>query len=70
LKKKIIFQAFNKIMQNRELNLEGVGLGLTICKNLANALNGDISVESIVGVGSKFILSLPLRNKKISESFN
>ena len=57
-------------MQNRELNLEGVGLGLTICKNLANALSGDISVESIVGVGSKFILSLPLRNKKISDSFN
>jgi signal transduction histidine kinase len=57
-------------MQNRELNLEGVGLGLTICKNLANALSGDISVESIVGVGSKFILSLPLRIKKISESFN
>jgi C4-dicarboxylate-specific signal transduction histidine kinase len=29
-------------MKNRELNQEGVGLGLTISKNLAKALGGDI----------------------------
>jgi Histidine kinase-, DNA gyrase B-, and HSP90-like ATPase len=31
-------------MDNRELNKEGVGLGLTISKNIAQALKGDIEV--------------------------
>lgn len=33
-------------MEHRELNKEGVGLGLTISKNIANALGGDIEVQS------------------------
>ena len=41
-----LFTNFTKIMKNRELNNEGVGLGLTISKNLAKALGGDISVKS------------------------
>jgi signal transduction histidine kinase len=46
-------------MNFRELNKDGVGLGLTISKNLAQAFGGDIHVESKVGKGSMFILSLP-----------
>ena len=30
-----LFTPFNKIMRNRELNTEGVGLGLTVSKSLA-----------------------------------
>ncbi len=56
---KNLFQKFTKIMDFRELNKDGVGLGLTISKNLAQAFGGDIQVESKVGVGSFFILSLP-----------
>lgn len=37
-----LFTAFTKILRHRELNQQGVGLGLTICKNLAIALGGDI----------------------------
>ncbi len=40
------------------MNKQGCGLGLTISKNLANALGGDIFVESEIGKGSKFTLSL------------
>ena len=54
-----LFTAFNKIMTNRKLNKEGVGLGLTISKNLALKLGGDLLVESKVGEGSKFIVVLP-----------
>jgi two-component system, OmpR family, phosphate regulon sensor histidine kinase PhoR len=49
-------------MDNRELNKDGVGLGLTISKNLALAFGGDLLVESKVGVGSTFIVSLPFGN--------
>lgn len=38
---------------------QGTGLGLPICKALANAMNGDIYAESQEGKGSKFTLSLP-----------
>ena len=56
-----LFNAFTKITRYREMNQEGVGLGLSISKNLANALDGDISVESLIGVGSKFTLTLPYK---------
>ena len=40
------------------MNKNGVGLGLTLSKNLANALGGDLVVHSEVGKGSKFTLIL------------
>ena len=55
-----LFTPFTKIMSNRHLNREGVGLGLTISKNLANALGGDITVESQVNKGSIFKVVFPL----------
>jgi signal transduction histidine kinase len=39
-----LFRAFTKIMNHRELNRDGVGLGLTISKNLVHALGGNIQV--------------------------
>jgi signal transduction histidine kinase len=54
-----LFTPFTKIKTNREMNKEGVGLGLAVSKNMAVALGGDISVSSTKGRGSKFTLSLP-----------
>ena len=51
-------------MDNREMNKEGVGLGLTISRNIAQALGGDIEVQSLVGRGSNFILSLPITKQQ------
>jgi signal transduction histidine kinase len=56
---KDLFSVFTKIMKNRSLNKEGCGLGLTISRNIAAALNGDLKVFSKVGEGSVFTLVLP-----------
>jgi signal transduction histidine kinase len=38
---------------------DGVGLGLSISRDLARAMGGDIVVRSELGVGSTFTVTLP-----------
>jgi len=54
-----IFDPF--VQAERRLNqpVQGVGLGLAISQDLAQAMDGKITVESVVGEGSTFTLSLP-----------
>src|SRR5438034_11775814 len=54
-----IFDPF--VQAERRLNqpVQGVGLGLAISRDLAHAMDGEITVESEVGGGSTFTLSLP-----------
>ena len=54
-----LFSAFTKVNRHRNLNKEGVGLGLVICKNLTEALGGNISVTTKLGEGSTFTLTFP-----------
>ena len=55
-----IFEPFVQIDRQRiEARQRGVGLGLSICRELAHAMSGELSAESEVGVGSVFTLSLP-----------
>ena len=54
-----IFDAFQQLSSNRISN-KGVGLGLSICKHLAELMNGNISVSSVKNTGSEFCLSIEL----------
>ena len=57
-----MFKLFGKVMQtNKSINKEGIGLGLYITKNLAVELGGNITLDSVVGVYTRFLLTLPVK---------
>ena len=58
-----IFEEFRQAEKSTASQYGGTGLGLAIVKRLANLLGGDIGVESEVGKGSKFTITLPINLK-------
>ena len=52
-----LFQPFNRLGQETGIE-EGTGIGLVVCKQLAELMGGSIGVESTVGVGSLFWIEL------------
>jgi signal transduction histidine kinase len=55
----LIFEEFSQIEHPLQRRSKGTGLGLPLCRKLAELLGGRVEVESQVGVGSAFRLVLP-----------
>ncbi|MDA7928378.1 ATP-binding protein [Mariniblastus sp.] len=56
-----IFSPFQQVDSSHSREFEGTGLGLSIARRLSRLMAGDLTVSSVVGVGTEFTLSLPLR---------
>lgn len=54
-----IFHPFVQVDQRRIRDQAGIGLGLSISRDLARGMGGELSVESTIGSGSVFTLSVP-----------
>jgi signal transduction histidine kinase/DNA-binding NarL/FixJ family response regulator len=57
-----IFDRFFQAKNQEHAKAGGTGIGLSLTRELVRAMGGDISVESKVGVGTTFIVQLPLTN--------
>ena len=55
-----LFKLFGFLAETQKMNKNGVGLGLVIAKDICQAFNGTISVDSEVGTGSTFTYTFPL----------
>lgn len=54
-----IFERFYRVTKSRNKEVDGTGLGLAIVKHIILSLGGDIGLESVLGQGSTFKISLP-----------
>lgn len=57
--KERIFERFFRVDKARSSDLGGTGLGLSIVKHLVQSMGGTVNVESKIGHGSKFVVTLP-----------
>jgi len=55
-----VFEAFHQVGANAGVAVEGTGLGLTIARDIAQAMGGDIAMTSSVGVGTTALFTAVL----------
>ena len=57
-----IFEPFSRAEDTRTNKVQGTGLGMSITQNIVHMMNGKILVESEEGKGSKFTITMHLKN--------
>ena len=55
----MVFEEFFQVRTSLHASTKGTGLGLPFARSVAQALGGDIEVESTLGSGSRFVVRLP-----------
>lgn len=59
-----LFEPFTQEKQGARTQYQGTGLGMSIVKELIEKMNGTITVESVLGEGSAFTVTLPFEIDK------
>lgn len=67
---KRLFDKFTQADNTITRKFGGTGLGMAICKELANQMGGEIKVSSILGKGTTFHVSLPFRRTSVANTVN
>ncbi|MGN0492076.1 MAG: response regulator [Acutalibacteraceae bacterium] len=62
-----IFDPFSRAEDDRVNKIQGTGLGMPISRNIVRMMGGDIKVESKLGVGSRFIVTMYLKLQDTAE---
>ena len=57
-----VFEPFYRSLNHYALNPTGVGVGLSICKQICQRLGGDIQVMTEPNIGSKFVFTMEVFN--------
>ncbi|MDO4460623.1 MAG: HAMP domain-containing sensor histidine kinase [Clostridia bacterium] len=55
------FDAFTREQTVTKNGIEGSGLGMSICKNIVEMMGGTITLNSEVGIGTEFTVSVELK---------
>ncbi len=63
-----IFDRFYQVSESEKPPATGTGIGLALAKELVGLMNGTITVESEPGVGTEFVLCLPVENRHAGAS--
>ncbi len=58
---KRVFEPFERDSGVEKSNIEGTGLGMAITKNVVSMMKGTIDVQSVLGEGSTFTVTIPLK---------
>ena len=66
--KEHIFESFSREDSSRVQKTEGAGLGMAITKYIIDAMNGSIEVESELGAGTEFHMTLDLKKALVQEA--
>ena len=62
-----IFEPFTRANDSRVTKVEGTGLGMSIVKSVIDLMNGSIDVESELGVGTTFTVTVHLKLRDTDE---
>lgn len=63
--KQRLFSRFYRVQTSQTQNISGTGLGLWIIKQYVEAMGGTINFETMEGIGSNFIVELPVAPKSV-----
>jgi two-component system sensor histidine kinase EvgS len=65
---KKLFIDFGRLAETESVNRSGTGLGLSICKQIVEKMGGSVHVESDIGEGASFCITIKTMYRSVNET--